>query len=260
MHHKTREKLEREAKAKAEQEGTGTQTETTTETPVTTVPPANVFEETPAQKPAAESAIFGGQVPTPPADTIAVDKNAWNQMLKGMQELNDFKRQMMGEAVDPNNPVKKKKIVKIPFYVTEDGTEYIVTGLEDKRMIDGSISKTFPRGRDELTDQIITWCRPILINLATGVLEPVKDIRYDEFSNVVRTIPLEVKHEETVPVNLTTIVEEVEIANYQEKGGYLRRNGSGQMTKTAVWGVKTQFVIEYNNKDYKIDDSVINYK
>lgn len=252
MHHKTREKLEREAKAKAEQEGTGSDAPTAT-------PPASVFEE-PIPAPVAESAIFGGQAPTPPADTIAVDKNAWNQMLKGMQELNEFKRQVMGEAIDPNNPQKKKKIVKIPFYVTEEGEEFIVTGLEDKRMIDGAISKTFPRGRDELTDQIITWCRPIMINLKTGILEPVKDIRYDEFSNVVRTIPLEVKHEETVPVNLTTIVEEVEIANYQEKGGYLNRRGTGQMTKTAVWGVKTLFVIEYEQKDYKIDDSVINYK
>lgn len=164
-----------------------------------------------------------------------MSKETAANIFKQLEELNDFRRQVMGEALDPNNPQKKKKVLRIPFYVTEDGEEFIVLGLNDKRTIDGAISKTWQRGRDELTDQVITWCSPVLVNLKTGVQEAAKDIRYDEFSNVVRTIPIEVKHEETIPVNLTTIVEEVEIANYNEHGGYLNRKGTGQMTKTAVW-------------------------
>lgn len=124
-----------------------------------------------------------------------------------------------------------------------------MTGLRSRSSRDGSTRTTWERGRDEITEQIITWCDPILVDLETGIIQDSKDLRYAEFANVITTISVEVEKETSETVDMTPKASEnevVEQASYEEApNGFYRRQGTGVMIKVKVWGVKKTFQIQY---------------
>jgi len=72
---------------------------------------------------------------------------------------------------------------------------------------------------------------------------------------------MKVVHEETIPVNMTTIEEVVDKVVYVDsKNGGLKGQGTGQQVKTSVWGTRSTFHVEYEGKKYAVEDTVINYK
>ena len=231
--------------------------------------PSDTGVETPAVNvaPDAEIAkVFGNapQVPTTtPNDTMVVDAKAFQNM---MSEFNDLKKavaQATGSPIDLHDLEKRQKSIRVGQYTDENGIDYLLVGLEEKTFRDGSRATTWNEGKE--TDSSgkevpITWIQPRLINIETGV-ESSPKVQYVEFSNVLRTIPMKVTHEETIPVNMTTIEEVVDKVVYVDsKNGGLKGQGTGQQVKTSVWGTKSTFHVQYEGREYKIDDTVVNYK
>ena len=192
-------------------------------------------------------------------DMQLIPKTMLDDILK---QLNDL-RVTTGTAVDLSKIKNQKKIVRVAFYTSEDGeAEYIVTGLKERIERDGSKRTTWERGRDEFTDKPITWINPIVVDLDTGVKREI-EVRYDDFSNLVRVVSIEVDKEVSEQIDTTPKASEgveVEQATYQEKGGYYKRQGTGIMVQLKSWGIKTVFTITYEGKKYDIDQTVINYK
>lgn len=233
------------------------------------IQPIELPQELPQDFPIAEEIEYTQVVNTPtqgfPDETLVapdnmqlVDKGMLADILK---QLNDLKADR-GGAVDLSALKKMKRVIRVAFYQTEEGVDYIVTGLEDRLERDGSKRTTWEKGRDEFTDKIITWIRPIMVEIDTGIKRAF-DIRYDEFSSSVRVAPMEVDREVSEQIDMTPKAcewEEVEQATYQEKGGYYRRQGTGIMVKLQAWGIKTIFTVTYEGKQYDIDQTVINYK
>lgn len=213
-----------------------------------------------------EEHIFGKEnierVQTPGDDKILMDRAMVADMMK---IINDFKAR--DGAVDLGAIKKQKRIIRVPVWSDyETGEDYIITGLAERVERDGARATTWNRGTEESATTglkvPITWIKPIMVNLKTLVQEE-REVRYDEFSNLVRVIDREVIEEKSVEVDMTPIASQgksVEQANYEESGQFYKRVGTGVMVKLQVWGVKTTFTIEYEGHEYKIDQSVVNYK
>lgn len=213
-----------------------------------------------------EEHIFGKEniqrAQAPTDDKILMDRSMVADMMK---IINDFKAR--DGAVDLGAIKKQKRIIRVPVWSDyETGEDYIITGLAERVERDGARATTWNRGTEE--SQVtglkvpITWIKPIMVNLKTLIQEE-KEVRYDEFSNLVRVIDREVIEEKSVEVDMTPIASQgksVEQANYEESGQFYKRVGTGVMVKLQVWGVKTTFTIEYEGHEYKIDQSVVNYK
>lgn len=178
-----------------------------------------------------------------------------------LSQLNELRNK--DGAVDLSQASKRKRIVRVSIYTDVDAKEYLVTGLRERASRDGSKRQTWERGRDEITEKIITWCDPVLVDLDTGVQQDSKEIRYSEFMEVCTTIPLEVQKDLQENIDMTPKASEnevVEQVTYEEKDWFYKRQPSGLMVKVKVWGVKRTFVVEYEGRTYHIDESVINLK
>ncbi len=231
--------------------------------------PSDTGVETPVVQvaPDAEIAkVFGNapQVPnTNTSETMTVDAKAFQNM---MAEFNDLKKavaQATGSPIDLHDLEKRQKSIRVGQYTDEAGIDYLLVGLEEKTFRDWSRATTWNKGTepDSSGKEVpITWIQPRLINIETGV-ESSPEVRYVEFSNILRTIPMKVAHEETMSVNMTTIEEVVDKVVYVDaKNGGLKWQGTGQQVKTSVWGTKSTFHVNYEGKEYKVDDTVVNYK
>jgi hypothetical protein len=213
----------------------------------------------------SEADVFGTeqvrQVQKADENMIMVDKDTIANLIR---EVNELKSK--DTAIDPSKKDNIKRSIRVGIYTHEDekgkSEDYILTGLTKKEGRDGSIQSTWQRGRDEITDQIITWIQPILIGLDSGkTISP--ELRYFDFSNALTTIPLEIKHEEKVQVDMTPAPSrgvEVEQASYEDRNGYYKRQGSGVFVQLKAWGIQSTFTVEYEKKEYYIDGDVVNYK
>lgn len=191
-----------------------------------------------------------------PKGTVTVDAAAFERIMKVVERA-----ERNGEVVDLNNIANKKKIIRIPIYRDTKWEEHIVTGYTTKEFRDGTRTNTWQEGLDPMTKQPISWCEPILVNLKTGVTT-TEVIQYMEFINVLIVIPLEVKHEDTQRIEMTTQTEIIDVVSYQETGmnGRISAVPTGQRVKASVWWVTTKVTVEYEGKDYIIDETVFNIK
>lgn len=233
IHPMTQKKLDREAAERAAQNAT-----TPTE--------ADVFGKEQVQ-----------QIQKPDENMQMYDKNVIADILKQLNELKG-----KNAAIDPSKKDNIKRIVRVGIYTDEDGIDYILTGLEKKVGRDGSVQSTWQRGRDEITDQVITWIQPILVAIDSGkTISP--ELRYFDFSNALIVVPLPVDKEDKVQVDMTPAVSkgvEVEQASYEDRNGYYKRQGSGVFVQLKAWGIQSTFYVTYEGKEYKIDGDVVNYK
>lgn len=235
----TQKKLDRETAAK-----TANETQNTTPAPT-------------------EDVIFGKEqvqrVETKQAEGLELyDPKVIAELIKTVNELKG-----RDAAIDPSKKDNIKRSVRVGIYNDyETGEDYILTGLTKKEGRDGSIQSTWQRGRDEITDQIITWIQPILVGLDSGkTISP--ELRYFDFSNALTTIPLDVLHEEKVQVDMTPAPSkgvEVEQVTYEDVKGYFKKQHSGIFVQLKAWGIQSTFTVNYEGKDYKIDGDVVNYK
>lgn len=184
-----------------------------------------------------------------------------SQFQKFINELNELKQKVnQNDVIDPMNETNRKKIVRVAFYTDESGHEYLITGFNTRTMIDGAIVNTWERGRDELTEKPITWCKPKMINIDTGVLFEA-ELRYDHFAAMIRTVPCEVIDEKTERIDITGIPEIVEVTSYNEQSnGRIKPVTSGTKIRTTVIGLKTIFTVMFRDTKYTVDEKVINIK
>lgn len=151
---------------------------------------------------ATEADIFGKEqvqrVETKQTEGFELyDPKVIAELIKTVNELKG-----RDSAIDPSKKDNIKRSIRVGIYTDDEGVDYILTGLTKKEGRDGSIQSTWQRGRDEITDQIITWIQPILVGIDSGkTISP--ELRYFDFSNALTTIPLDVKHEEKVQVDMT---------------------------------------------------------
>lgn len=237
IHPMTQKKLDREAAEKAALEAT--------------------------QKAPTEADIFGKEqvqrvVEKQDENLQMYDKNVIADILKQLNEL-----KAKDAAIDPSKKDNIKRSVRVGIYNDyETGEDYILTGLTKKEGRDGSVQSTWQRGRDDITDQIITWIQPILVGLESGkTISP--ELRYFDFSNALSVIPLNVEREEKEQIDMTPAASkglEVEQVSYEDVKGYYKKQHSGVFVQLKAWGIKSTFYVNYENKEYAIDGDVVNYK
>lgn len=211
---------------------------------------------------ATEADIFGKEqvqrVETKQTEGFELyDPKVIAELIKTVNELKG-----RDSAIDPSKKDNIKRSIRVGIYTDDEGVDYILTGLTKKEGRDGSIQSTWQRGRDEITDQIITWIQPILVGIDSGkTISP--ELRYFDFSNALTTIPLDVKHEEKVQVDMTPAPSkwvEVEQVTYEDRNGYYKKQHSGVFVQLKAWGIQSTFTVEYEDKEYTIDGDVVNYK
>lgn len=231
IHWKTQEKLDKEATLHAE----------------TTPTEADIFGTIPAQ-----------EAQKPQEDMRLYDIEMIQSLIRRVNELEG-----KDGAIDLNELKKRKRTIRVPLYNDiETGADYIVVGFEPKVERNGISRTTWERGRDEITEQIITWIKPILVNLDTHVQE-AKELRYTDFMNFATTITVEVENEKKEEIDMTPIASKDEVAEqgtYEDKSGFYRKVTTGAIVKVKVWGIKTTFYVKYEGYDYTIEESVINLK
>lgn len=248
--------VEKEARQRAEQEAAAQEA---------WLPPIEQITEQNSLPPSipGEEKVFGIVPQLQNDESITVSKKAWELMLQMPSRLAELERAVGTEEIDPSKPVKKAKVIGVPFYTNEKDENFIVLELENKKMIDGAIVQTWSKGRDLDTDALIFWCRPVMVNIVTGE-RVVDDIRYDEFTNTIRMISLTSIQEHQVQVDLTTptalSLPPIEVREYVEHNGFINRRGTGNFVKLKVWGMHTKHTVVYEGKTYIIDQSVANYK
>ncbi len=184
------------------------------------------------------------------------DKNQIADLLKYVQEHKE-----KNGAIDPSKQTERKRTIRVGIYADEEGAEHILVGLTTKTSRDGAVRQTWERGKDEITDQPITWIQPILINLDTGV-KTAPEVKYSEFSNILYTVPLEIKGEEKEQVDMTPAPSkgvQVEQVTYGD-GHQYSASKSGIYVQLKAWSIHSVYTVVYEDKTYQIDQDVVNYK
>lgn len=228
-------------------------------------PDVLIKKDAPTEK-QIEDHVFGKETvqrATAPGDNMMlVDRDMLAQMMRDINELKG-----KDGAIDLGAIKKQKRIIRVPIWSDyETNEDYIIVDLEERVERDGSRTTTWSRGLEESQitglKGVVTWIKPVMVNLKTLIKES-KEIRYDEFSSMVRVVPLEVVKEHSVEVDMTPVAGKNEVreqVSYEEVGQFYKKTGTGIMVKLQVWGIKTTFTVEYEGNQYDIEQSVVNYK
>lgn len=179
---------------------------------------------------ATEEDVFGAeQIQNTKKETIPEDMGMYDR--KTIADLVKRVNELEGKdsAIDLGKLKNRERIIRVPLWKDEEtGEDFIVTGLTEKLERDGSRKTTWERGRDDITEEVITWIQPIMVGLDSGA-KVSKELRYKDFSSTLSVIPLVVEKEEKEEVDMTPAVDKgktVEQVSYEDHGQFIRPKGT----------------------------------
>jgi len=209
----------------------------------------------------AEASVFGGGVPdiqreTQQEQTVAVPLSVIENMQRQIAELQASNGD---QVIDPLNLGDRKKLINATFYSTDDGTQYLVTGMKERVFPNGTKARVYQDGVDPDTKKPVYKALIEVANVETGEIK-VLEVIYENFIKLSTPVQTEAVKTNEKNVDMTPSDETVEVSTYTEVGGYVKRQGSGVRVRASVIGKIQTFNVQFNGRTFELSSDVVNIK
>lgn len=218
----------------------------------------------PVEKTVSTKKVFGEQQAKKTSKVVEIDEDSLAKILQRLNQLEG----VVGNAEEPVSLLKEDKKgmdIRISFYTDPDtGRDYVLTGMEGYKLPNGTVvsSKTMSV-RDEILGKNVMeqFVKVVLTDMETNKTI-VKEVMQKSFKGTISQSYVTVSSVDEKIVDLTPSNESVNYATYEESPldkRYIVRNVSDKRVKLEVQGKSRHFTVKYNDKEYVLPESVVNY-
>lgn len=210
-----------------------------------------------------EERVFGPSVPdvvrdTQPEQSVTLPMSVIEQMQRQIADL-QARNASEDEVLNPLEYKDRPKLINVSYYRMDDGKQLLATGMKERVFPNGQKALVYQDGVDQdkkpVYKAIITF-----LDIENGEYKDI-EVVYDNFIKLSTPMQVQAKKVNERIIDMTPDHNErVEVASYQESGGYVKRNGSGVYVKAAVQGKVLTFEIEVNGRNVELTSDVINIK